>query len=61
MISIIKITKEESYKMRERFPNVVIAITNRQSSHKKYYMEESSAVVKYLNQLRREEESKWKK
>ena len=55
VITIIQITKEESQKMRERFPYVSITITSRQTSHKKYYMEETSAYVKYLKKMRDEE------
>ena len=41
--------------MRERFPYVSITITSRQTNHKKYFMEETSAYVKYLKKLRDEE------
>ena len=55
MITIVQITKEESFKMREKFSDVAITITNRQSSHKKYYMEERRECLKYLASLRRAE------
>ena len=36
----------------QKLPKAHIAITNRQSSHKKYYVEETPSVMKILRRLR---------
>ena len=52
MILIIKVSKEESMEIRKKVPAACIAITNRQSNHKKYYAEESRDVMRLLGKLR---------
>ena len=47
-----KVTKEEVAILRERCPKAHIAIVNRQSSHKKYYVEENSDTIWLLKELR---------
>ena len=51
-MKVIKITQYESAKIRERYPDAVIVILNRQSSHKKYFVEETRKVVRYLGNIR---------
>jgi hypothetical protein len=38
--------------IRKKVPAACIAITNRQSNHKKYYAEESRDVMRLLGKLR---------
>lgn len=52
MKTIKQITKEESLVIRKKFPNVHIAIVNRQSSHKRYWCEENRAAMAYLAKMR---------
>lgn len=40
-------------KIRERYPNAVIVTLNRQSSHKKYFVEETRKVVRYLDNIKK--------
>lgn len=47
-----KVTKEEVVVLRERLPKAHIAIVNRQSSHKKYYVEENRDTIALLKELR---------
>ena len=51
---MIRITKEESEKVREKFPKTHIAITSRQKTHnrKHYYMEENRAAMGWLKKYR---------
>ena len=49
---MIKITQHESAKIRERYPDAVIVTLNKQSSHKKYFVEETRKVVRYLDNIR---------
>ena len=55
MIKITRITKEESIAIRGKFPSTPITITNRQSSHKSYYVEESFKIMRFLETLRQSE------
>lgn len=48
---LIKISKNEAMELRARFKDLPIIVCNRQSSHKKYYVEESSKVIKYLKRI----------
>lgn len=47
-----KVTKEEVAVLRNRLPKAHIAIVNRQSSHKKYYVEENRDTIALLKELR---------
>lgn len=49
---MIKVSKEESIALRERFPDLCIAILNKRSRHKKYYVEETPRVLKFINKYR---------
>lgn len=52
MIKIVRISKEESMAIRKALPTAHIAITGRHTSHKTYYLEESSAATKALARIR---------
>lgn len=49
---MVKVSKEEVEVIRQKAPAAHIAIVNRQTSHKKYYVEESSAVKRILMEMR---------
>ena len=49
---MIQITKEESMALRTKYPDVSIAITSRQTSHKKYYAESSRRVQMFIERFR---------
>lgn len=49
---MVKINKEEAMAIRKAFPNAHIAITNKQSGHKKYYLEEAGYLMRFLTHLR---------
>jgi len=49
---LIQVTKEESLELRKRYPDVSIAITSRQTSHKKYYAESSRRVQMFVERFR---------
>ena len=49
---MIKITRAEADELRVRAPAAHIAITNRQSSHKSYSIEESYEVKRLLPEIR---------
>ena len=51
---VLKITQYESTKIRERYPDVVIITLNRQSSHKKYFVEQTRKVVRYLDSIKKD-------
>ena len=51
---LIKVTKAEVEVLRKRSPRSHIAIVNRQSSHKKYYVEENRETTRVLRELRGE-------
>ena len=51
---MIKINKTESIEIRKVFPSTIIAITNRQSSHKGYYVEDTARIRKILDKIRKE-------
>lgn len=50
---MVKISKEEAMEIREKLRNVNVAITNRQGNSKKktYYVEESYAVKRLLDEI----------
>jgi hypothetical protein len=60
LLPIIQITKEESFRLREMIPDVRISITSRTKTHngKKYYAEETRAVLETVKALRERTEIK---
>ena len=54
---MIKITKEEAQKIRDNLRGVKVTITGRQhkSNAKKYYVEESPYVLKYLDNVKKKQ------
>ena len=56
ILRVVSITKEESFKIREKFPNVYIVIVNRRGSAKKKnrFVEESHKVMLYLSKIRKQ-------
>lgn len=53
---MIRISQDEAFKIRSRFPKTCIAIVNKQkkSKHKGYFVEEAPKVLKYLREIRGE-------
>lgn len=51
-VTVVQITKEESMEIRSKFPETHIHITSKQTSHKRYWVEENTAVKKYLREKR---------
>ena len=51
---MVKITKQEAALVREKYPDVTIAVTNRTHNSKKktYYVEESRKVMFFLERYR---------
>lgn len=49
---MVKINRDEAMAIRKTFPNAHIAITNKQSSHKKYYLEEADYLMRFLKEFR---------
>lgn len=49
---MILVNKEEAMAIRERFPDITVIITNRQSNHKKYYAPEEPKVLRFVGKLR---------
>ena len=52
------ITQNESFKLRERFPNISIKICSRRKkgkNSKTYYCEEGRNIMQYLEEIRRTE------
>jgi hypothetical protein len=49
---LIIVSKEESFVLKERFPDVFITVVNKQSKHKKRYVEETPRVLNFLKKYR---------
>lgn len=49
---MVQVTKEEAMEIRKKFPNVHITITSKQTSHKRYWAEETGAVKRFLSKKR---------
>lgn len=49
---MISVNKEEAMAIREKFPDITVIITNRQSNHKKYYAPEEPKVLRFVGKLR---------
>ena len=49
---MLQVTKEEAASLKEQYPDLFITITNRNSNHKKYYVEETNRVVNLIRKLR---------
>ena len=58
MVNIVPIAKEEAMEIRAKCKGVHIAIVNRQSNHKKYYLTEERRALSFLSNLRRQKERK---
>lgn len=52
MTGLIPVTKEESMAIRKKYGYAHISIVNRQSNHKKYFVEESDCILKFLKRMR---------
>lgn len=48
-----QVFKEEAEQLRELFPDVSITITNRQTSHKKYYVAEEQRILRAIEEMRK--------
>ena len=53
---IVKISQEEAFKIRKKFPGAYITVTNRYAPSRKktYYVTESYKVMRFLARLRHE-------
>lgn len=51
---MIRISKEIAVVMREQYPRIHVRTVNRQSSHKKYYVEESSVALRAIGKIAKE-------
>ena len=52
------ITQDESFKLRERFPNISIKICSRRKkgkNSKTYYCEEGRSIYRFLEEIRKAE------
>mgnify|MGYP000012079159 FL=1 len=56
MVHIVKISQEEAFKIRKKFPGTHITVTNRYAPSRKktYYCTEGFKVMRYLKKLRHE-------
>ena len=56
---MIKVSKDESMALREKYPDLHITITSRQTSHKKYYVPEERKVFYFLERYRTKQQKKF--